>query len=117
MSGCIKGGLDEVKEQQEIIRGYVEVIAEVAATLEAGTDDVSERQERFEALIDRFEGTEDPIRHAMAAVMLSFLAGLFVGGRSMKESGIISIWSVGFACRRATSGGSTVGATWGSGSL
>ena len=81
MSGCIKGGLDEVKEQQEIIRGYVEVIAEVAATLEAGTDDVTERQERFEALIDRFEGTEDPIRHAMAAVMLSFLAGLFVGGQ------------------------------------
>ena len=79
MSGCIKGGLDEVKEQQEIIRGYVEVIAEVAATLEPGTEDVTERQERFEALIDQFERTEDPIRHSMAAVMLSFLAGLFVG--------------------------------------
>jgi hypothetical protein len=55
------------------------VIAEVAATLEPGTEDITERQERFEALIDQFEATEDPIRHAMATVMLRFLAGLFVG--------------------------------------
>jgi hypothetical protein len=62
-----------------VIRGYVDVIAEVAATLEPGGEDVTERQEQFEALIDRFEATEDPIRHGMAAVMLSFLDGLFVG--------------------------------------
>jgi hypothetical protein len=55
------------------------VIAEVAATLEPGTEDVTERQDRFEALIDQFEATEDPIHHAMATVMLSFLDGLFVG--------------------------------------
>ena len=79
MAGCIKGGLDEVKEQQEVIRGYVEVIAEVAATLEPGAEDITERQEEFEALIDRFEATEDPIRHGMATVMFSFLDGLFVG--------------------------------------
>ena len=79
LSGCIKAGLDEVKEQQEVIRGYVAVIAEVAATLEPGTEDITEREEKFEALIDRFEATEDPIRHGMATVMLSFLAGLFVG--------------------------------------
>jgi hypothetical protein len=72
-------GLDEVKEQQEVIRGYVEVIAEVAATLEPGTGDITEREEEFEALIARFEATEDPIRHGRATVMLSFLAGLFVG--------------------------------------
>jgi len=71
--------LDGVKEQQEIIRGSVEVIAEVAATLGPGTEDITERQEQFEAMIDHFEATEDPIRHAMATVMLSFLAGLFVG--------------------------------------
>jgi hypothetical protein len=57
------------------------VIAEVAATLEPGTEDITERQERFEALIDRFEATADPIRHGMARVMLSFLDGLFVGER------------------------------------
>ena len=62
-----------------MIRGYVDVIAEVAATLEPGAEDITERQEAFEALIDRFEATEDPIRHGMATVMLSFLAGLFVG--------------------------------------
>ena len=62
-----------------MIRGYVGVIAAVAATLEPGSEDITERQEKFEALIDRFEATEDPIRHGMATVMLSFLAGLFVG--------------------------------------
>jgi hypothetical protein len=62
-----------------VIRDYVAVIAEVAATLEPGTEDITEREERFEALIDQFEATEDPIRHGMATVMLSFLAGLFVG--------------------------------------
>ena len=62
-----------------MIRGYVDVIAEVAATLEPGSEYVTERQEEFEALIDRFEATEDPIRHGMAMLMLSVVAGLFVG--------------------------------------
>ncbi len=55
------------------------MITEVAATLEPGAEDVTEREEQFEALIDGFEATEDPILHGMAAVMLSFLDGLFVG--------------------------------------
>jgi hypothetical protein len=42
-------------------------------------DDCTDRQEKSEELIDQFEQTEDPIRHHMATVMLSFLAGLFVG--------------------------------------
>ena len=62
-----------------MIREYVGVIAEVAATLEPGTEDITEREEKFEALIDQFEATDDPIRHGMATVMLSFMAGLFVG--------------------------------------
>jgi hypothetical protein len=62
-----------------VIQEYVGVIAEVAATLEPGTEDITEREEKFEVLIDRFEATEDPIRHGMATVMLSFFAGLFVG--------------------------------------
>ena len=62
-----------------MIQGYVAVVAEVAATLEPGAEDITEREEAFEALIERFEATEDPIRHGMATVMLSFLAGLFVG--------------------------------------
>jgi len=55
------------------------VIAEVAATLEPGGGDVTDREEAFEGLIARLEGTVDPIRHAMAAVMVSFVDGLFVG--------------------------------------
>ena len=55
--GCIKSGLNEVAEQQEVIRDYVPVIAEVAATLEPGTEDCTERQEKFEKLIDQFEET------------------------------------------------------------
>jgi hypothetical protein len=76
---CITSGLDEVEEQQEIIREYVAVIATVAATLEPGTGDCTDREEKFEELIDQFEQTADPIRHLMATVMISFLAGLFVG--------------------------------------
>ncbi len=62
-----------------MIRDYVEVIATVAATLEPGIEDDMDRQEQFEELIEQFEQTEDPIRHHMATVMLSFLDGLFVG--------------------------------------
>ena len=68
-------------------------------------------------MIDRFEATEDPIRQKMARVMLSFLAGLFVGEGSLRRSGTISIWSGGFACPRVTSGGFTVIATRGFGSF
>jgi hypothetical protein len=82
---CITSGLDEVKEQQGTIREYVEVVAEVAATLEPGTEDCTDRQEKFEELIDQFEQTDDPIRHHMAAVMISFLAGLFVGDDEFEE--------------------------------
>ncbi len=68
-----------------MIRDYVEVIATVAATLEPGIEDDMDRQEQFEELIERFEQTEDPIRHHMATVMLSFLDGLFVGEESFDE--------------------------------
>ena len=81
----LQRNLDEVEERQTVIREYVGVIAEVAATLKPGTEDVTEREEKFEALIDHFEATEDPIRHIMAAVMLSFLDGLFVGEEEYEE--------------------------------
>lgn len=80
MADCIDRGLDHVRTDQEPIRAYVEDLQEVAATLEPGRDEIATRQETFEALIDRFEGAEDPIRGHMAGVMISFRAGLFVGG-------------------------------------
>jgi hypothetical protein len=79
LAECIKSGLDEVAEQQATIREYVAVIAEVASTLDPQTGDCMDREERFENLIDEFEETDDPIRHQMATVMLSFVVGLFVG--------------------------------------
>jgi hypothetical protein len=85
LARCIRSGLDEVEEQQEILRDYVAVIAVVAATLDPGTGDCTERQEQFEELIDRFEESEDPIRHHMATVMISFLDGLFVGDEVFEE--------------------------------
>lgn len=60
-------------------------IKEVAATLETGRETCAARQEKFQELIDRFERTEDPIRHQMAMVMTSFLAGLFVGEGKFEE--------------------------------
>jgi hypothetical protein len=85
LAGCITKGLDKVEEQQATIREYVGVVAEVAATLEPGTEDCMDRQEKFEQLIDQFEQTDDPIRHHMATVMLSFLPGLFVADGEYEE--------------------------------
>jgi hypothetical protein len=85
LADCIDRGLDEVQAEQEKIREYVEDIKGVAATLEPGEETCADRQEKFEELIDRFERTEDPIRLNMATVMISFLAGLFVGEGKFEE--------------------------------
>jgi hypothetical protein len=85
LARCITRGLDEVAPQQAAIQEYVPVIATVASTLDPEGGDCMDRQERFETLIDQFEATDDPIRHQMATVMLSFLAGLFVGDGVYEE--------------------------------
>ena len=85
MADCINRGRDEVQVEQEKIRDYVKDIKEVAATLEPGEGTCADRQEKFEALIDQLHRTEDPIRLHMATVMVSFLAGLFVGEGKFEE--------------------------------
>ena len=57
----------------------------MAATLEVGEESCADRQEKFEELIDQFERDEDPIRQHMAMLMISFLAGLFVGAGKFEE--------------------------------
>lgn len=42
--------------------------------------EVARRKEQFEALAGRFREQKDEIRQHFATIMLSFLAGLFVGG-------------------------------------
>lgn len=85
MADCIDRGLDEVRAEQETIREYVQDIAEVAATLEPGKEDCAKRKEKFEELTERFKRTGDPIHKHMVKVMLSFIAGLFVGADKFEE--------------------------------
>jgi hypothetical protein len=77
--------LEHVQGEQETIREYVAEIAEVAATLDPKAGDETQRQEQFKGLIDRFERAQDSIHGHMAKVMISFLAGLFVGGANFEE--------------------------------
>ena len=50
------------------------------ATLDQESGTSAQRRERFESLQVELAGAGDEVRHQMGAVMLSFLAGLFVGG-------------------------------------
>jgi len=74
-----------VRDEQESIRNYVKDVEEVAATLEPRVGNCADRQAKFEELIDRFQNTGDPIHKQMAQVMVSFLAGLFVGEGLFEE--------------------------------
>jgi hypothetical protein len=79
LAGCIDRGLDAVEAEQETIRGHVEDIEAVAATLDPAAGSGADRREEFDELIDRFQQGADSIGSKMARVMISFLAGLFVG--------------------------------------
>jgi hypothetical protein len=80
LDACIDKGLALVKSQQEAIRGQVETILEVAATLDPAGKPSAQRQSDFDALLARLDGDGDPIHEQMAGVMRSFRAGLFAGG-------------------------------------
>jgi hypothetical protein len=85
LAGCIDRGLDAVEAEQKEVREYVKDIEKIAATLKPGEGDCADRQKKFEELIDEFEPAEEPIRQHMAKVMISFLAGLFVGEGKLEE--------------------------------
>jgi len=72
-----------VKSEQEAIRRHVEVIREVAATLDPAEGWSDSRESDFDAILARLEGDEDPIRAHFSSLMRSFRAGLFVGGDVM----------------------------------
>jgi hypothetical protein len=73
-----------VAAEQEILRGYVQEIAAVAATLEPNAA-CAERQETFEALRKRFIRSKDALHQQMATVMASFGSGLFVGEGTFEQ--------------------------------
>ena len=79
MAGCIDRGLDHVRTEQETIREYAKEVGEVAVTLDPETGKCAARKRKFQQLVHRFERQEDPIHKHMARVMISWLAGLFVG--------------------------------------
>ena len=80
MAARIDKGLDLVKPQQEAIRGHVETIGKVAATLNPEAGPSHQRQSDFDAILEGLGGDEDPIHAQMAGVMRSFRPGLFAGG-------------------------------------
>jgi hypothetical protein len=77
--------LDQVAAEQATIRGYVAEVGEVAATLDPQQGESTRRQEQFEELTARFQRAGDPIHQQMAGVMISFVAGLFVGEATFEE--------------------------------
>jgi hypothetical protein len=74
-----------VREEQEAIREYVKDIAEVAAVLELNGETCAKRQAKFEELREHLRQTGDPVHKQMVQVMVSFLAGLFVGEGRYEE--------------------------------
>lgn len=68
-----------MRDEQESIRHYVEDVEEVAGILEPKGGNCADRQAKFEEVIERFQHAGDPTHKQMAQVMVSFLAGLFVG--------------------------------------
>lgn len=77
--------MDQVRDEQATIREYVQEIGEVAATLDPQPGDVAQRKEKFVALTMRFQQAGDPMHRSMAVVMISFVAGLFVGESTFEE--------------------------------
>jgi hypothetical protein len=77
--------LEQVEDEQETLREYVQELAEVAATLDPAQGEVTPRHEQFAELMNRFQNAGDPWHVQMAGVMLSFVAGLFVGDATFEE--------------------------------
>jgi hypothetical protein len=80
LAACIDRGLDLVRPEQETLRRHVEVIVEVAATLDPANGRRAQREDDFEGLLGRLDGNDGPIPAHLAGVMRSFRPGLFAGG-------------------------------------
>jgi hypothetical protein len=80
LAGCIDRGLTAVADEQKVISEHVKEVARVQATLDQESGTSAQRQARFESLQGELASCSDGVRQQMAVVMVSFLAGLFVGG-------------------------------------
>jgi hypothetical protein len=71
--------LQEVAQEQEQIKEYVQEVQRVEATLDPGQGSVKQRRRRFHRLKRRLKNSGDAVRMQMAVVMVAFTAGLFAG--------------------------------------
>lgn len=79
LKGCIDRGLDLVKNAQAKIRRDVQKIQAVADTLDPAQGSLEQRRCEFEQLQQEFSRERNPVARHMVKLMISFVAGLFVG--------------------------------------
>jgi hypothetical protein len=80
LANCIERGLQEVAEAQQQVREHVAEVAKIAGTLDPERGSSAKRRRRFKRLRKRLATSGEPMRKQMAAVMSTFLPGLFAGG-------------------------------------
>ena len=85
LANCIDRGLQEVVEEQEQIKEYVKEVKRVEATLDPSKGSRMKRKKRFQRLRRRLSRSKDAVRKQMAAVMMTFMVGLFAGPEAAQE--------------------------------
>ena len=85
LQGCIDRGLQAVAEEQKQIKEHVKEVKRVEATMDPKKGSSKKRKRRFQGLRRRLHKSGDPVRMQMAAVMMSFMAGLFAGPEVAQE--------------------------------
>ena len=89
LAGCIASGLACVQQEQEEVRQQVEEIAKVAATLSEDAGTRKERRREYQKLQQEYEAKGGAFYGHLGRLMLSWLAGLFLGPRARKrEKGV-----------------------------
>jgi len=76
---CIDRGLQAGQAGQAPLRAHVDVLRQVATTLDPTTGTAPQREASFLSLQQTLAQGEDPIRQHMAKTMQRFHPGLFVG--------------------------------------
>jgi hypothetical protein len=80
LAACIDRGLQAVATEQEELRGQVQEIRKIAATVDPRRGPSRQRRRRFRRLQRRLKASPDRRRRQMAVVMAAFVVGLFAGG-------------------------------------
>ena len=79
LAACIDRGLEAVEDVHAQVRLDVEKIQAVADTLDPAKGSLDERRRKFEQLQGRFSAEKTPLAQHLVKLMISFVAGLFVG--------------------------------------